>query len=240
MIVLLLLTYNRMHEARLTLESAAENLKAGEEIWLHIADDGSPPEYREELTDLGRSLYGDSVSITNSERAGYGGNYNTATQVIHHMTDLVLPLEDDWQLQRELDLSSIARVLRDGHFNCVRLGYIGYTGELRAALRWFENLHWLEFDSTSPEKHVFTGGPRLETVAFERTVGPWPEHMEQGQTELEVCGREEARQGIAWPIDLIPARGDAFVHIGAYKAGFDPTLNDQPVQGSIPAQAVQA
>lgn len=241
MIVLLLLTYNRMREARLTLESVAKNLRVeDDEIWLHLADDGSPQEYRDELLELGRSLYGANVSITNSQRSGYGGNYNAATQVIHHMADLILPLEDDWQLRRELDLSPIARVLRSEHFNCVRLGYIGYTSELRATMRWHENLHWLEFDPSSPEKHIWTGGPRLETVAFERILGPWPEHMEQGQTELEVCGREEAKQGIAWPIDLIPAKGNAFVHIGTYKAGFEPTLSDQPIQGSVPAQAVQA
>lgn len=229
-----------MREAKLTLNAAAENLKADEEMWLHIADDGSPPEYREELAALGRSLYGHNFSITNSERAGYGGNYNKATQVIHPMqADLVLPLEDDWQLMRELDLDPIARVLRGGHFGCVRLGYIGYTKELHAIMRWHENLHWLEFLPSSTEKHVWTGGPRLETVAFQRTLGPWPAYMEQGQTELEVCGRDEAKSGVAWPIDLIPARGDAFVHIGTMKAGFNPDLEAQPVRGSVPKQAVQ-
>ena len=242
MIVIMLLTYDRMKEAKITLESVAQNLRAeDDEIWLHIADDGSSQEYRDELLELGRSLYGSNVSITNSNRGGYGGNYNKATQVVHHMADLILPLEDDWQLRRELDLAPMAKVLREGHFNCVRMGYIGYTDELRATMRWYENLHWLEFHPSSPEKHIWTGGPRLETVAFERSLGPWPDHMEQGQTELEVCGREQAKEGIAWPIDLISARGNAFVHIGTYKAGFATDLN-QPelIQGSIPAQAVQA
>ena len=238
MIVLMLLTYNRMSEVSITLEAVAKYLRASEEIWLHIADDGSTQDYRDELLALGRSLYGERVSITNSERSGYGGNYNAATQVIHYMADLILPLEDDWQLMRELNLDPIAKVLRDGHFSCVRLGYIGYTGELKATMRWHENLHWLEFDPESSEKHIWTGGPRLETVAFERNLGPWPDHMEQGQTELEVCGREEAKSGIAWPIDLIPARGDAFVHIGTYKAGFEPELTAQPLKGSANPQAV--
>ncbi|KKL60761.1 hypothetical protein LCGC14_2202070, partial [marine sediment metagenome] len=204
MIVLCLLTYSRMREACLTLESAAKNLRASEDIWLHIADDGSTQEYRDELLELGRSFFGSSVSISNSERSGYGGNYNAATQVIHSIADLILPLEDDWQLMRELDLDPIAKVLRAGYFNCVRLGYIGYTKELRATLRWHENLHWLEFDPESLEKHIWTGGPRLETVEFQRNLGPWPDHMEQGQTELEVCGRVESKTGVAWPIDIIP------------------------------------
>lgn len=237
MMVVMLLTYNRMREAKLTLSSVAENLRTAEEIWLHVADDGSPPEYREELVDLAHSLFGDRVSVTNSERSGYGGNYNAATQLVHHISDVILPLEDDWQLTRELDVSPMTKVLRAGHFNCIRLGYIGYTDVLGGFLRWHENLHWLEFDPGSPEKHVFAGGPRLETVAFERDIGPWPERMEQGQTELEVAGRPEARRGIAWPIDLVRPRGDAFAHIGTYKAGFDPELNAQPLKGSVPVQA---
>ena len=240
LIVLCLFTFNRMREARLTLESAAKSLRASEDIWLHIADDGSSQEYRDELLDLARSLYGERVSITNSARSGYGGNYNAATQVIHYMADLILPLEDDWQLMRELDLDPIAKVLRAGHFNCVRLGYIGYTKELRATLRWYENLHWLEFDSESPEKHIWTGGPRLETVAFQRNLGPWPDRMEQGQTELEVCGREESKIGVAWPIDIISIRGDAFSHVGTYKAGFEPELEAQPVRGSVSPQVAKA
>ncbi|KKN20375.1 hypothetical protein LCGC14_0936240 [marine sediment metagenome] len=238
MIVLLFLTYNRMSEATITLEAAAKNLRASEDIWLHIADDGSTQDYRDELLDLARSLYGERVSISNSERSGYGGNYNAATQVVHNIADLILPLEDDWELLRELDLDPIAKVLRAGYFNCVRLGYIGYTKELRSTLRWHGNLHWLEFDPESSEKHIWTGGPRLETVEFQRNLGPWPDHMEQGQTELEVCGRIESKTGIAWPIDIISIRGDAFVHIGTYKAGFEPKLEAQPVKGSVSPQAV--
>ena len=219
MIVILLLTYDRLEVAKITLESVAANLRSSEELWLHIADDGSSQEYRDELVELARRRYGDNVSVTNSGRAGYGGNYNTATQIVHEVADVVLPLEDDWELVRELEIDPIVAVLRAHAFNCVRLGYIGYTDELRGTLRWHEGLHWLEFDPESPEKHVFAGGPRLETVKFERAVGPWPENEEQGQTELLVAGRKEARTGVAWPIELVKPRGDAFVHIGATPAG---------------------
>ena len=222
MIVLLLLTYDRMEVARITLESAAANLICPEDIWCHIADDGSSQEYRDELLELAHRHYGDNVSISNSEQAGYGGNYNAATQLVHQIADIMLPLEDDWQLVRPLDIGPIVAVLRGGHFDCVRMGYMGYTAELRGTMRWHEGLHWLEFDPDSPERHVFAGGPRLETVAFERSVGPWLERMEQGATEFNVAGRAEARARVAWPLDLIRPSGDAFAHIGAYKAGERP------------------
>lgn len=221
MIVVLLLTYNRLAVAKRCLQGVAANLKASEEFWLHVADDGSSQDYRDELLELARSLYGDNVSITNSERAGYGGNYNKATQIVHRVADLMLPLEDDWELVRELNLDPVAKVLRDGVFGCVRLGYIGMTQELRGSFVLANGLHWLALDPDSPERHVFAGAPRLETTEWERAVGPWPEGLEQGYTEFVVAGWPASRHGVAWPVDLIYPRGDAFVHIGSEPANLE-------------------
>ena len=77
----------------------------------------------------------------------------------------------------------------------------------------------MALDPSSPERHVFTGGPRLETVTFERDIGIWPENLQQGKTEMEVASRAEARAGVVWPMDLVKPNGDLFVHIGAAKAG---------------------
>lgn len=229
MLVIVLLTYERLDFAKLTLESTAANLRCGDEpVWLHIADDGSSQEYRDELFALGHEWYGDNVSITNSARKGYGGNYNKATQVTHSIGDLFLPLEDDWELIRELDVTPVIKVLRDGVFRCVRMGYLGYTDELRGVLRWHQRQHWLELDGDSREKHVFAGGPRIETLEFERELGPWPEGVEQGGTELMLLSREAARRGIAWPLDLIAPRGDAFTHVGSRKA-------EAPEEEEVPA-----
>lgn len=234
-IVALLLTYDRLEVAKITLKSLAANLICSEDVWLHIADDGSSQEYRDELLELARSHYGDKVSVTNSERRGYGGNYNVATQTVHQITDIVLPLEDDWELVRSLDIDPIIKALRNDAFDCARMGYIGYTAELRGILRWHEKLHWLEFDPASTERHIFAGGPRLETVAFERKVGPWPEQMEQGATEFHVAGWSETRERVVWPVDLIRPTGDAFAHIGAYKAGFG--ADGQPLEEGFLVQA---
>lgn len=196
----------------------AKNLKATEEFWLHIADDGSTQEYRDDLFELGHYHYDNNVSMTNSERTGYGGNYNIATQLVHQISDLILPLEDDWELVRELNLDPIAKVLRAGTFGCVRMGYVGMTQELRGRFVSAEGMMWLELDPDSPERHVFAGGPRLERVDWERAVGPWIEREDQGHTELNVADRPAARFGVAWPVDLIFPRGDAFAHIGGEKA----------------------
>jgi len=221
MIGILLLTCDRPPErkqyARRAL-SSLQNLQASDPFWLHIADDGSDGSWREELMDKARPLFGENVSITDAGGTGYGGNYNLGTQLLHQVVDLVLPLEDDWELVRPLDLAPIAAVLREGLFGCVRMGYVGFTQELRASFVWSQSLHWLALAPDSAEPHVFAGGPRLETVEWERLVGPWIEGQPAGVTEFEVAHRPEARLGVAWPVDLIHPRGDAFAHIGTLQA----------------------
>jgi len=219
MIAVILLTYNRLRYAQTTLARVAENLQASEPIWLHIADDGSSQQYRDTLLHQAHDLYGDNVSITDSERSGYGASYNLATQVVHTLADLVLPLEDDWELTRPFNLDLAAAALRDGTFGCVRLGYIGCTQELRGSFVSAHGLWWLGLDPDSPEPHVFAGHPRLEHREWQRTVGPWPEGLAAGETEFVVAHRPQARTGVAWPVDLVRASGDAFVHIGTIQAG---------------------
>ena len=220
MIAIVLLTYDRMDYAKKTIASVAKNLKLppGEDVWFHIADDGSEQEYRDALWEIAKKHWGENVSMTNSERRGYGASYNAATQLVHGVADLILPLEDDWELIRKLDLTPIAAALRSDVFGCVRMGYIGTTQLLRASFVKAQDLWWLGLDPDSAEPHVFAGHPRLESVEWERYVGPWPEGIGAGATEFEVAHRREARKGVAWPVDLIRPSGDAFVHIGAVQA----------------------
>lgn len=220
MIGVVILTYDRLDYARRALLSLS-NLKIPESegpLWCHIADDGSSQTYRDKLLKLARAEFGDNVSITNSERGGYGASYNLATQIVHNVADLILPLEDDWELIRPLDLTPIVEVLRDGTFGCVRLGYVGYTQELVASFVAAHGYHWLALHADSSEPHVFAGGPRLETVHWERSVGPWPEGLTAGETEFVVAHKPEARIGVGWPVDLVKPAGDAFVHIGTNHA----------------------
>jgi len=231
MIGVILLTYSRLEYAQQTLDALAVNLYAPEPVWLHIADDGSSQEYRDSLWKLAKVYWGENVSMTNSERGGYGASYNLSTQLMHKVCDLFLPLEDDWQLIRPLDLSPMVEVLRAGNpeARCIRLGYLGYTQELRGKFFWASHTHWLALDPASSEPHVFSGHPRLETLEFQRAVGPWPEGLSAGETEFRVAHRPEARKGVVWPVELVNPAGDAFVHIGAVNVKDAPLLNKKEV-----------
>lgn len=217
MLCILLLTYNRLEYARTTLNSILHNLRCSVPLHVHIASDGDPPDYIEKLiaphTDI---MFTTSVT----QREGYGANYNYALQTVHNLPNIeyVLPLEDDWELVREFNVDPILGVLHDRIFGCVRMGYIGYTQQLKCSFVSHGNLHWLSFDEDSSEPHVFAGHPRLETVAWQRSVGPWTEGLLPGQTEWEVAHRESSRRGVCWPISLITPEGNMFQHIGTIRS----------------------
>lgn len=214
----MLLTYARLDYARRTLSSVAQHLVTADQLWCHIADDGSSDEHRDNLLELAKAHFGDRVSMTNSNRHGYGASYNAATQVVHGLADLILPLEDDWEMTRPFDIDLIAGVLRDGVFGCVRMGYVGATQELRGSFVSARGRWWLELHPDSPEPHVFAGHPRLEHIDWQRAVGPWPEGLEAGLTEFAVAHRPQARVSVAWPVDLIVPSGGLFAHIGTIQA----------------------
>lgn len=222
-LAIILLTYDRLNYAERTLRTLASNLLWSGELRLHIADDGSPDAYRCRLHDLARELFGVPVTVTNTERRGYGASYNAATMAVHESSDLILPLEDDWTLTRPLDADHIAAVLADrsaGFVGMVRLGYLGFVEPILGSTVHLAGGTYLLLDPASPSHDVAAGHPRIETVEWARRVGPWTEGLDPGQTERDWTGRPAARRGVLWPLD-VSATGNCFCHIGTVQARVD-------------------
>ncbi len=230
-VCIMLLTYNRYEYAELTLRSALENIKYEGPLSVHIADDGSPDGYVAELMEIAKGMGIEQVTSTNSNHRGYGANYNCATQVVHSFADVVLPLEDDWQLLRELDLDKYVPVL--GQFGCIRMGYLGFTQALHGRFLNVAGATWILMWPNSYEPHVWAGHPRLETVAWERAVGPWPEVLEAGPTEFAVAHKEAARTGVVWPMSYIKPEGDLWAHIGTVHAPNSLLVVEPAVDGVV-------
>lgn len=210
-----LLTYNRLEYAKKTLKSLTKYLR-GVEIKWQIATDGDTPEYLADLV-AGLALR-NTVTITNSDRGGYGKNYNLAMQAAHE-NEWIMPIEDDWELLKPFDVGAVIADMQELSIGCARLGYIGYTQTLRGAfMRGSACGHWLGLDPASAEPHVFAGHPRIENRAWSRSVGPWREGLKPGETEFEVAHRIAARSGVAWPLDLVKPHGDLFAHIGTVRS----------------------
>lgn len=223
-VILLLLTYARTTYALKTLRSTLDNIRYSGRLSVHIADDGSSDDHRATLHRMAGGYPNVAgISVSNSNRSGYGANFNLASQTVHLHTDTVLVCEDDWELLRELDLDALVRVLAlEPRINCIRLGYLSFTQQLRGEVIDVDGSKFLLFASDSPEPHVFAGHPRLERVSYQRAVGPWTEGLEPGMTEFAVCHRPEARVGVVWPMDLVAPRGNMFVHIGGLRSTESP------------------
>lgn len=218
-LTVMLLTWERTGYALKTLEALFKNFRYSGPVHLHIADDGSREDHRNALRNRVAEISETSVSVSNSEGRGYGANYNAATLAIHDSSDVVLVLEDDWEMTRDFQFDELVEsLMTTNKFGCLRLGYIGYTQQLRSEFVWHNEQHFLLLDPNSPEPHVFSGHPRLETVAWQRQAGLWPEGLAPGETEFAVAHRLENRRGVAWPIDQIKPRGDLFSHVGTVKA----------------------
>lgn len=233
-VTLLLLTYEdgERNTAEPVLRAALDNIRYDGPLTVHIADDGSIEGHVERLRHIaGGYAHVVAVGSTNAGRRGYGHSYNLATQEVHLANEggIVLALEDDWLLTRPLVLNPLVETLVASHaallapdIECIRLGYLGFTQALHGYFAHTPAGPMVMLDSASDEPHVFAGHPRLETVRFERAVGPWPEGLPAGATEFAVAHRVEARRDIAWPLDYGPAsqRGDSlFVHIGGHELG---------------------
>lgn len=238
-LAVVMFTYDRWEYAVRTLRSTLDRARFGGVVSVHIADDGSGRDYQQGLVEIAAGYPQVAlVTLSDSGRKGYGASYNLASQQVHQRADFVLALEDDWELQRDLDLDELARAIMESdgasRFECVRLGYIGYTQELRGRFVYAAGQQFLLLDPDSPERHVAAGHPRLETVAFERRVGPWTEGLNAGATEFDWCGRPESRVGVVWPLDLGMSASQSgrslYAHIGAIQARTDqaavPTATD--------------
>lgn len=219
---------NPRHEyAKRSLQALLSKLKSADPIMLHIADDGSAEGHVAALA-LIATQQGYAPTFTNANREGYGKSYNLACQVVHDRSTYVMPVEDDWQLLKPLDLDPLQRAIEEsqGLINCIRLGYLGATKRLTFDRVYIADQTFGLIHHTSEEHHVLAGHPRLETVAFEQSIGPWAEGIGAGAVELNYCGRQASRVGVAWPLDLgVNASQNfpsLFAHIGDLHIGDEP------------------
>lgn len=227
----MLLTCNRFAYAAQTIASFVEKASYSGKLLLHIADDGSFPGHTQRLVELAERSRFEGITVSDSGGQGYGANYNLGLQTVHAVASFILPLEDDWELMQEFSFDLILDALleSDGQAGCVRLGYIGFTQSLRGEVISLAGAHYLKFDPTSPEPHVWAGHPRIESREWQRKVGPWPEGVDPGTTEFQVAERAESRDGVLWPLSFVKPAGDLFAHIGTEQARQDQSAPSEAV-----------
>ena len=217
MITVVLYTYNRLNYAKETLNSLMNNIDYSGKLNLHIADDGSPKGYVDELLDFVelRNVFTD-ITWSNSNRNGYGASHNLAMQHVLDKSNCLLLVEDDWVLIRRLNLDYYYHIAYPSY--CVRLGYLGWTQTLKGTLVKVNSFTMLKLDEYCAEPHVFAAHPRLVGKQWQENQGKWPENMSPGDTEFKVAQFDNSRINVLWPLNSIHTNGDMFVHIGKVKS----------------------
>lgn len=197
-LTLILITYNRPKEIRLTLTAIAEKLHYSGRLSVLIADDSSPGNYGREVTAWAKkTLKLNAVLCQTPENGGWGRNANHAIEAV--TTDFFMLCEDDYVLTAPIDLDPImAALVCNPAIGLVRLD--GVTGH-RVVAHLFETnisalmpdyqmgigglglFHYWQLDSGSLETWLYSNRPHICRTSFHAFYGKYPEGKKLGITE---------------------------------------------------------
>lgn len=201
-VTITIITFSRTREIRLVIDALRKHIKyPPERLRWHVADDGSPHSY---LASIEKEFpFIDSVSITN--RRGWGANVNAALRSIR--TEYVYSTEDDYTLQRDLDLSPyVALMEAEKQIGLMRFGIVGHgfacqmhETDIRAQIPDYQEndsnrgytgagkLNWWEIVHEQPRGpftfYRYSNRPHLKHRRFHDFYGMYPEGLSLGATE---------------------------------------------------------
>lgn len=214
-VTVLIVTYDRPDEIRRVIAALEQHLVYNGELRWHIADDGSPEGYLDNIM-LDFSHLNVATSI--SRRAGWGANVNRALKSLG--TEYAFLCEDDYVALRDLNLSQGIALL-EARRGIALVRYDGVQGhELTLHLTDTKTglipgkTHYMVIDKKSPHRNVYSNRPHLVHVKrFHGAYGWYPEGKKLGITESMYAQRVKRRRGpdVAILVDGVP---DAFEHIG--------------------------
>lgn len=222
LLAICLVTYNRTREALETVRSTCENLGyPREKIGWYVADDGSRPEHHQAILNLLQAWsmhlighHNDRFREDDSHNCGTG--WNKGLGLCHQFSDFVLFLEDDWVLEKPLDLIPYVKLLQEREdvgavsFRILSVNAdvhtVGYGGEV-----------FLKYLRTT--QYAYSGNPMLRHARYVKHYGWFAEDRNPGQIELHQD--DQYRLDVVngpeiWRPTSISQWG-AFAHIGTDK-----------------------
>lgn len=212
---ILLTTYRRTEECLQTVQALKQNLIYGNIGWV-VVDDGTGGNH---LRDIVEEI-GYSYTIIRRElREGVGANMNWGLrQIFDRGDELILTMEDDWILDRPVDMEPYVNLLINHEkYGMVRFGYLaanllGYLVSEEGKLFWR-----LE---PNGETYRFAGHPSLRHKRFFDHYGFYAEGLSPGGNELSMCHKVNVNPTgpyIVYPADC--GQWGFFGHIGSESLG---------------------
>lgn len=219
-------TYRRTKEALRTIQSTCENLIYPKELrsW-YVGDDGSPVDHLSEIISA-LSTNEENIIGYHNERMRHPGQedthnagigWNRTLGLCHQKSDFVLWLEDDWELERPLDLVPYVKLLQEREdvgicsFRILSIGAdvhtVGHAGRV-----------YLKYQRVT--QYAFSGNPYLRHARYTKYYGTFAEDRNPGLMELHQDDQYRLAVGDApqiWrPVDISSWGG--WSHIGTDKS----------------------
>ena len=212
-VVIALLTFRRTQYAVATIKAMRRHFKCDNYAW-YVADGGSNAEHMQAIAS---ALTGEPLLGHHSILESSGAMQNRTVREVLKATDILFFLEDDWVLNRELDVRPYLTLLRDTpELGMVRFGYLGVGSDVR--IEGYSGAYYLRFLRST--QYAYVGGPSLRHRRFVEAYGMFLENVTAGQVEVDYDGRLRMTTG---PEIVFPFAGAAgwgwFDHIGQKRAG---------------------
>lgn len=190
-------TYNRAQTAVPALKALA-GLRYDGDIRLWLCDDGTGSAYTDSLC----SVCPVPVTVIDAGGRGVGHSKNLGLARAFAETDTVLLMEDDWVLQRDLDVNAYVKCLRQTpDLGIIRLGWLSV--DISARLVGVDGVCYWDL---VPDSGVYgcSGQVSLRHKRFYDVVGYHGLGMSPGEEELDMCSRWNRCKSprIFWPADI--------------------------------------
>lgn len=209
--------FPRNETALRTIQAVKKNLRY-ENYGFYISDDGSTdPAHVESL--VAEASENKPYYLYNGQRRGVGHGMNYCMRHLFSMgVELVMILEDDWELTRPLDLNPYVNLLMNNDYiGMIRMGYMsaGLSAEMISA----EGHLWWKFYRGNYQ-YTYAGHASLRHRRLHDAVGLFSEPADRilspGQNELDFCYKYNTAltaPSIVWPAEY--GQWGPFAHIGS-------------------------
>lgn len=197
-----------------------------------ITDDSTPDIHETHLLFIRKYLYDHNIphTILNTNRRGVGFAKNNALKLAFETSEIVLVTEDDWILQKPLNIYPHIKTLAEhSEVGIIRLGYLG--GDMTAQYTSYNNVSYWKLLHKSGF-YVYSGQISLRSKrGWYDKVGYHVEGVSAGKEEEELCHRYNDMKDapiILWPADAGCTMNNSFfsnVGLGTSTNGVPPNVS---------------
>jgi len=219
-VVICIITYARLPEITRTIAALQEHFIYSGEVAYHIADDGSPNSY---VNDIARAFPRIPFTHTITQRGGWGINANAALDFLKNNLYIFL-IEDDYVAKRDLNIDAGVALMQANDKICA-VRYDGIAGhELNLRLREQKTpigtFAYMYIDKDSPHLNVYSNRPHLRHTVRFNCFGKYQRFKSLGATEERFAHKVKDRKQCMDIAVLGDGILPAFDHIGkSYQLG---------------------